>query len=82
VDTAVGGDITSAVTRLTAFAQQKMNETQSSITSMFGSEGGTIDAAKLQVYSQQMSMYQQSMEMAASIQEKESNAVSVWTRMQ
>ena len=79
-DASFGGEITNAVTRLTAFAQQKMQDTQNEISSLFNSEGGPVDAAKLQVYSQRMSMYEMSMQMAKQIQEKEERATAVWTQ--
>jgi hypothetical protein len=75
-----GTDVTDAVTRLTAFAQDQMKATQDAIQAEFSSEGEPLNAAKLQIYSQRMSMYEMSMQMAAKIQEKEENAKRVWTQ--
>ena len=84
VGSAAGGglleDAANAVTRLTAFAQTKMDSVQDKINGLFASEGGEIDAAKLQIYSQEMSSYEMMMQMAAKIQEKEERAISVWLR--
>lgn len=76
-----GGDISDAVSRITAYAQQQMTNTQNEMTAMFNSEGGSLDPAKLQIYQQRMSTYQMSMEMAANIQEKRDRAIEVWTQM-
>lgn len=73
-------DIGSAVSRLTQFAQTKMEEVNTKISALFNSEGGPIDAAKLQAYNSEMSKYEMTMQAAAKIQEKQDQAIQVWLR--
>lgn len=76
-------DITDAVTRLTAFAQNRMNEAEARIVALSDiakSEGGEMDAAKLQLEIRKMTMYEQGMQLAAKIEEKRERAIAVWLR--
>lgn len=76
----IAGDVKNAIGALTAFAQSKMDQVQSNIKALMSSEGGEMNAAKLQVYSQELSNYETMMQMAAKLQEKEERAVSIWVR--
>lgn len=74
------GDVKSAIGALTAFAQSKMDAVQANIKALMSSEGGEMNAAKLQVYSQELANYETMMQMAAKLQEKEERALAIWVR--
>ena len=65
---------------IAAYAQSQMSKVQSNITSLFNSEGGQLDAAKLSVFNNQMSTYELMMEQAAKLQEKQDRAQRVWVQ--
>jgi hypothetical protein len=73
-------DVKNAITALTSFAQSKMDAVQANIKALMNSEGGEMNAAKLQVYSQELSSYETMMQMAAKLQEKQDRAAQIWVR--
>lgn len=76
----ISGATRDAVTAITDFAQQRMEQVQQNIQALLNSEGGELNAAKLQVYSNQLQNYTTMMELAAKMQEKRDRAVEIWVR--
>ncbi|MCW2924146.1 MAG: hypothetical protein JWM98_1550 [Thermoleophilia bacterium] len=79
-----GGAITDAlksgVAKIAAFAQNGMNKIQEAIQGDLAAGNGTMDPAKLQQYTMQMSTYENLTKMAAKIQEKQDESVAIWLR--
>ncbi len=73
-------DVKDAIGALASFAQSRMDAVQSKIKALMSSEGGEINAAQLQVYSQELANYEMLMQMAAKLQEKQERAAAVWVR--
>lgn len=81
---ATGGSISDAlksgVSKIVAFAQDGMARIQQSIQADMAANNGEVPAAKMQLYTMQMSTYELLNQMAAKIQEKEERSIQVWLR--
>lgn len=71
-------EVGNSFSRLAQYAQQQMNNVQTQISSIFNSEGGQVDGAKLAALNQQMSTFSMMMEQAAELQRKQEQAARAW----
>jgi len=76
----LGDALLSGVAKIAAFANKGMQSIEAAIQGDMTANEGTIDPAKMQQYSMKMSSYENMMQLAAKIQEKQDASIQVWLR--
>lgn len=76
----LGEFVGNAIERLAGFASTSMTRLKDKMNAEMTANGGQMDMAKLQMYSQEMSNFEAIMSMAKKIQDTENEARRVWLR--
>jgi hypothetical protein len=78
---AISDALNNGVAKIAAFAQNGMKSIEQAIQGDMAANNGQVDPAKMQQYTMQMSTFEQIMQMAAKIQEKQDRAAQVWLQL-
>jgi hypothetical protein len=78
---AISDALNNGVAKIAAFAQNGMKSIEQAIQGDMAANNGQVDPAKMQQYTMQMSTFEEIMQMAAKIQEKQDRAAQVWLQL-
>jgi hypothetical protein len=76
----IGNAIASGINGIAQMAQSGMAKLEQQMNGEMSANGGQMDAAKVQMYSQKMSAFEMVMQLAAKLQESKDNATRAWLR--